>query len=306
MRELRARVYADLRAFFSARGVLEVDTPVLSAAASTDPQLEHFLTRSGESNYYLQTSPEFAMKRLLAADSGPIYQLCKCFRRAESGRRHNPEFTMLEWYRPGFAMQQLVDEVIALLRLWWPQRPLAQYRYRDLLMRYAGIDYDASSLGDLRACLRASAAGFSPLLLGGDRDDLCELILSAHIEPQLGVDGIDVVTHFPLSQSQLAETVADYGGSALRFEVYVAGLELANGYQELCDADELRRRFAHHNAQRQRLGKPPVVVDERLLAAMAEGLPQCSGVALGVDRLLMLIAGVEHIDDVLDFPWSRA
>lgn len=285
--------------------MLEVDTPILSSAASTDPLLDHLSSNNAGSDYYLQTSPEFAMKRLLAAGSGSIYQICRCFRAGESGPRHNPEFVMLEWYRIDFSMHQLIDEVTTLLQQWFPQRVVEYYDYKKLLNDRTGLCYDEASIEDIRAHLRSTSNYYSEQLLQGQRDDLFDLVFADEIEPTLGLEDIVVLSNYPASQAQYAELAAD-GVSAQRFEVYINGVELANGYQELRDPDEQITRFAQHNTLREALSKPVIEVDQRLLAALDHGLPACSGVALGVDRLLMLIAGKDRIDDVIEFSIDRA
>jgi len=269
--------------------------------------LDHLLmlSSSDQRNYYLQTSPEFAMKRLLAAGSGSIYQICRCFRAAESGRRHSPEFVMLEWYRVGFQLRQLIDELVDLLHTWWPQRAVQIHDYRRLLTERTGLDYEQTSLDDIRAYLCSSDQYYSPALLQGERDDLYDLVFSAKIEPTLGVGTISVLTNYPASQAQFAQ-LSDDGKSAHRFEVYLDGIELANGYLELLDEQQQAERFLRQNRQREELSKPIIDVDQRLLAALEHGLPACSGVALGVDRLLMLVAGQSDINGVIEFPLGRA
>lgn len=302
----RGAALARIRAFFAARGVLEVDTPQLSPVSATDPLLDSVPAqpfRDGR-DWYLQTSPEFLLKRLLAAGSGPIYQLGKCFRRGEAGPRHNPEFTMLEWYRPGFDLDALIDEVAALVAELVPGLPLARASYRDLFRQHAGLDpFSESDAG-----LQARAAALAPDADGWERDALLDLLFSAHVEPRLGHGVLQVVTDFPASQAALARTRADAQGDrvAARFELFMRGLEIANGYDELCDPVELRRRFEVDNEERKRRGLETIPLDERLLAAMAHGLPDCSGVALGVDRLLMVALGKQRIEEVIAFGADRA
>ncbi len=298
-------MYKKVREFFDRRDVLEVDTPILSLAASPDPMLDHLQCKTDQRSYYLQSSPEFAMKRLLASGSGSIYQICHCFRAAESGRRHNPEFVMLEWYRVGFQLQHLIDDLVNLLHIWWPQRPVQICDYQQLLTERTGLDYEQTRLDDVRAYLGAGEQVYSQELLQGERDDLYNLVFAAEIEPTLGTECICVLTNYPASQAQLAQ-LSDDGKHAHRFEVYLDGIELANGYQELLDWHQQAERFMHQNTQRDQLCRPRVNVDERLLAALDHGLPACSGVALGLDRLLMLLAGRDHIDDVIEFAIDRA
>jgi lysyl-tRNA synthetase class 2 len=302
----RAGLVTRIRAFLAARGVLEVETPQLAPVTATDPLLDSVPAqpfRDGR-DWFLQTSPEFAMKRLLAAGSGPIYQLGKCFRRGEEGPRHNPEFTMLEWYRPGFDLEALIAEVGELIAVAVPGLPLRRDSYRSLFAQHAGID----PFRDSDSRLRESAAGLAPDAADWDRDALLDLLFSARVEPHLGDGCLHVVTDFPASQAALARTRLDMQGDrvAARFEVFIRGLEIANGYDELCDPQELRRRFAADNAERLRRGLLPVPSDERLLAAMTQGLPDCAGVALGVDRLLMVALGKTRIDEVMAFTAERA
>ncbi len=308
VRQLRAQLYQQIRDFFAAHKVLEVDTPILSLAASTEPMLDHWQSKGcndTQHDYYLQTSPEFAMKRLLACGSGSIYQICRCFRAGELGRHHNPEFVMLEWYRIDFQLIQLIEEVVELLQLWWPQRQVQFYDYRELLLDRTGLDYEQASVADIQAYLRSSTRQYSAELLQGQRDDLYNLVFSSEIEPSLGIDSIAVLINYPVSQAQYSQLSMD-GNSAQRFEVYLNGIELANGYQELLDSAEQAERFSQHNVQREALLKPSITIDHRLLAALDHGLPVCSGVALGIDRLLMLVAEKEHIDEVVEFTLDRA
>ena len=303
----RADLLARIRRFFGTRDVLEVDTPLLCGSAVTDPALQPLLVERGSSvtsPRYLQTSPEYAMKRLLAAGSGPVFQIARAFRDGEAGARHNPEFTLLEWYRPGFDQHQLMAEVAELVVDCLGERPLQTVRYRDLFHQQLGIDPCRAPLVELEAVARDH---LDPGGLSGDRDLWLDLLMSHVIEPSLAGRGMVFVHDYPASQAALARIV-EVDGVALgqRFELYVDGVELANGYCELTDADEQRARFEADNARRREHGLPEQPIDEHLLAAMAHGLPDCSGVALGIDRLLMLLAGVDDIRRVLPFDWTRA
>jgi lysyl-tRNA synthetase class 2 len=309
----RAGVLGAIRGFFQQAGVLEVETPALSFAAGTDPALASLSTTyTGPAApqgaaLHLHTSPEFAMKRLLAAGSGPIWQLCRVFRDGERGRQHNPEFTLLEWYRPGFGLHDLMDEVAALLRGVLGDG-LAEERlsYAQAFDRALGIDPHRADVDTLRAAARdAGVAGADALDLSG-RDAWLDLLMSHCVEPHLGAAGMTFVHDFPASQAALAQVRDGDPPVAERFEVYVRGIELANGFHELADADQQRRRFAADNARRRATGLPEMPVDERLLAALAAGLPDCCGVALGVDRLVMLATGATRIDEVIAFPLERA
>ena len=304
----RARLLTGIRAFFAARGVLEVDTPLLCQAGITDPAIEPLMVTRGQSidrPRFLQTSPEYAMKRLLAAGSGPIFQVARAFRDGEAGGRHNPEFTLLEWYRPDVDYHALMDEVAALVQACLGPRPRRASSYRDLFVTTLGIDPMLATVAELEAVVR-ERIDVGPLQ--GPRDLWLDLLLSHCIEPALAREGgLVFVYDYPASQAALAALVERDGAAvARRFELYVDGVELANGYQELTDPVELRRRFEADNRRRREMGQQERGPDERLLAAMAHGLPECSGVALGVDRLLMLAEGAGSLAEVLAFDWSRA
>ncbi len=305
----RAAAPATLRNLFAERGVMEVETPILSAASITDLQLGFLSTRwhgpgTGAGRpLYLHTSPEFPMKRLLCAGYGDIYQLAKVFRDDESGRNHNPEFTMLEWYRLGFDHHQLMTEMDALLQRVLGVSGSDRLRYADAFQQQLAIDPHTTSDRELQQlCL--SRAGYRGSAL--DRDAMLQLLFAHCVEPSLGFERPCFIFDFPASQAALARVRNETPAIASRFEVYVRGLELANGFHELADANEQRRRFEADNAARVARGLPTGVIDEALLAALANGLPDCAGVALGVDRLVMLALGANHIDEVLAFPISRA
>ncbi len=305
--QARAGLLRRIRAFFDRQGVLEVDTPLLAPTTATDPHLHSLSVTLDGRQQYLQTSPEFAMKRLLAAGSGPIFQLGKVFRADESGRWHNREFTLLEWYRPGFDEHALMAEIEALVResIGQGERlgPARHVRYRDLFRDELGVDPMEASVDEL-ASLASRRIDVGDLRQ--DRDGWLQLLFSHCIEPSLR--GLVFVEQFPASQAALAQLVEDADGDAVarRFELYVDGVELANGYYELSDGDEQRRRFEQDNRQRRAVGLPEMPVDEALLAALHSGLPACAGVALGVDRLLMLQLGAGHIHEVLPFPAGGA
>lgn len=301
--QARAALLEVVRDFFKQRGVMEVDTPLLASAPVTDPAIEAYSLKQAE--LYLQTSPEYAMKRLLAAGSGPIYQICKAFRRGESGRRHNPEFTMLEWYRPGFALEDLMAEVGELLCLVLDDRPVRSYGFADLFTREFELDLFSAEHSQL-CRLAEQRHGIPAASL--DRDEAINLLFSHDIEPTLGRGEYSLVRDFPASQAALARLGRDPKGRevALRFEAFVDGVELANGYDELLDADELRARFNADLEQRRQRGQVTPPADENLLAALAHGLPECAGVALGLDRLLMLQLGAGSMSEVLAFPIDRA
>ena len=303
----RAALLTDIRGFFNAREILEVETPLLCSSGITDPSIEALLVERGASlaaPRYLQTSPEYAMKRLLSAGSGPIFQIARAFRDGEAGARHNPEFTLLEWYRPGFDQQQLMSEVAALLELCLGVLPCHRRSYRQWFIDLLGIDPMLVSVAELEAFARSR---LDPGTLSGDKDLWLDLLMSHLLEPRLAELGVCFVYDYPESQAALARVEIE-GGVAVgrRFEVYVHGLELANGYHELTDAREQRQRFERDNLRRREHGLPERPLDEHLLAALEYGLPDCSGVALGVDRLLMLATGSADIREVLAFAWERS
>lgn len=305
----RARLIGKVRAFFARRDVLEVETPVLGQGGSTDVHLVslHTLARTdkGQRRLWLQTSPEFHMKRLLAAGSGPIFQLARSFRDGEVGGRHNIEFTMLEWYRPQFTLEKLIDETATLILSLLPTfpGPLVQYRYRELFHTHLEVDPFTTSLEKLRSLAAKRAQMPAQSLADEGRETCLDLLMSVVIEPQLGQHELSVVIDYPASQAALARRHQDADGEwvASRFEVYLNGVELANGYDELVDATEQRARFAKDNAERRRLGLPEVDVDERLLAALEHGMPESAGVAVGLDRLIQLALGKARLEDVLPF-----
>jgi lysyl-tRNA synthetase class 2 len=301
----RAELNHSVRAFFLARGVLEVETPILSAHATVDRHIESFVTTDGR---WLHTSPEFAMKRLLAAGSGPIYQIARVFRQEEQGRHHNPEFTLLEWYRPGFSMHQLMDEVESLmLTLGAGEGRFERSSYRDAYAQHAGFDPFAASAAEMRAAAvdqgLVSAADFAD---EQDRDVWLDLWMSLKVGPALGRVRPQFLYDFPASQAALARIRPGAPALAERFELFWQGLELANGFHELGDAGEQRLRFEADQAWRWAQGRPLPPCDANLIAALAAGLPDCSGVALGLDRVLLLKLGLTDIAATLAFSRDRA
>ncbi|MBU3118786.1 EF-P lysine aminoacylase GenX [Acinetobacter soli] len=308
----RAQLYRTIREFFAQRNVMEVETPIVSQAGVTDVHLasvqvqRHIEGRMQQQ--YLQTSPEFAMKRLLAAGSGPIYQICKVFRDDEHGRKHNSEFTMLEWYRPGLDLRELMHETAALLNVCLAHR---FDEIRPLVLSYKHAFQDRLDINPLQATLAqlkqtAQRVGLT-LDLGDDRLAYMDLLFSHFVEPSLGFDTPIFLTDFPPEMASLAKVRLDEDGEevAARFEVYIEGLELANAYDELLDASVLRARFEADNQERDKLGLQVMPLDENLLAALAH-MPECSGIALGIDRLLMVATQNLNIEQVIAFPASRA
>jgi lysyl-tRNA synthetase class 2 len=299
---LRARLYRNIRDFFAAQKVLEVETPNLSGACVPDPNIEPFHTH-GSKPLFLHTSPELPMKRLLAAGSGAIFQITKVFRDGEVGRWHNPEFSLLEWYRPGFNQNDLIIEVDELLQTLLHCPPISRLNYCEVFEQHTSLHPLHSPLLALQDYATQSGLQDGHSL---ERDTCLQFILCHHIEPQLGHTCPTVITDFPASQAALARKRADNPQLAERFEVYVQGIELANGFYELTDPVEQRQRFERDLAKRQAQDMPTYPLDERFLAAIDAGLPDCAGVALGLDRLLMLMAGASHIHEVLAFPVDYA
>jgi len=310
----RARLLSDIRTFFSQRGVLEVETPLLCHTTGTDPQLDFFATDyrflPQPQSLFLQTSPEFAMKRLLVAGSGSIYQICKAFRNGESGRFHNPEFTLLEWYRLGFELSELMAEVGELIStLLAPRLPLKKITYHSysaLFEQITGLNPLVFSALDYQTYTQNQGLAEAGQLCGEDHALWLDFIFSHQIQPQLGVDAVCLVYDYPAFLPSLARVKATNPQVVERFEVFVAGLELGNGFFELADVAEQERRFEAEIKERQIKGLPAVKKDTYLLAALEQGLPDCSGVALGLDRLLMLLTESNSIADVLAFPVAIA
>lgn len=304
--ERRAGVIAGIRGFFAERGVLEVETPALCAHGAMDPAIASFRTVGPDGRTrWLQTSPEYAMKRLLAAGSGAIFQIARAFRAGEAGPNHNPEFTLLEWYRPHYDHHRLMGEVgdlvVSALAIPAPRRVAYARAFREL----AGVDVDRAPVETLRE--RSRAAGASERTAAGlGRDGCLDLLLSHVVQPDLSrlAGARAVFLHdYPASQAALARVArTPRGDRAERFELFVDGLELANGYHELTDPVEQRRRFESEASQRRFAGLPSMEIDERLTAALGHGLPPCAGVALGLDRLVMLALGLPRIEDAIPFP----
>lgn len=305
----RAALLRAVREFFSQRDVLEVDTPLLSRFGVTDLHLENLTTELQafpKRSLFLQTSPEYAMKRLVAAYQTSIYQLGKVFRDDLVGRHHNPEFTMLEWYRVGFTMTQLIDEVIALLQLTLGNLTVIQLSYQQAFLQTLQLDPLTSTVAEIKAKLSEYSHVAELSARENDRDTLLQLAMSVIIEPSFCPQSITVINDFPASQAALAQLCAQDTRVAKRFEVYVGGIELANGYQELTNASQQQQRFEDDNVLRQQHHKPARLADFRLIAALELGLPECAGVALGFDRLLMLQAKKDDIAQVLPFAISCA
>ena len=282
----------------------------MSSAAVTDPHIESYAidVPQGDKPRYLHTSPEFAMKRLLAAGYGSIYQICKVFRQGEAGRQHNPEFTMLEWYRLDFDHHRLMDEVDSLLRqLLEGSLKLGEtlrLTYRDAFVQYVGLDPHTASTEQLQA--KARERGIEVTGLNDiDKDPWLDLLMTHLVEPNLPDDRPVFIYDYPASQAALARIRQDEPPVAERFELYLSGMELANGFHELTDGEEQRQRFVTDNRARVTAGLASMPIDEHFLAALEAGLPSCAGVALGLDRVLMLAVGAESISKVLAFDFEQ-
>ncbi|MCS7304106.1 MAG: EF-P lysine aminoacylase EpmA [Thermoguttaceae bacterium] len=312
---LRAELFARIRAFFTEEGFLEVDTPLLSADTVVDRHIDPLAVEvPGWGRRWLQTSPEFCMKRLLAAFGGPsspvssgqlaIYQICHVFRAEEFGPLHNPEFTMVEWYRVGQSMEEGMDFLSRLTDRLLGRGPVQKITYAEAFQRWVGLNPHNASAAELQAAVRAAGICPPESLRLDDRDGWLDLLLSFCVQPKL--QGVWIVYDYPASQAALARIRPGPPPVAERFELFVDGLELANGYHELCDPEELRQRNRRTNQLRQADGKSPLPEESRLLAAMEAGLPPSVGVALGFDRLVMIAAGAKTLADVLPFPFDRA
>ncbi|AOU97607.1 EF-P lysine aminoacylase GenX [Acidihalobacter yilgarnensis] len=305
----RAQMLAAVRDYFATHVAMEVETPALSVGATTDPMIESFAVLDGAAKRYLQTSPEFPMKRLLAAGSGDIYQICRVFRAEEQGRFHNPEFTLLEWYRLGWDDARLADEVVALIRAvadalaLAPDFEVARLSYAQAFEARLGLDPHRAEVAEL--VVAASDAGVCP---EGDlsRDGWLDLLMGVVVAPGFPSNRLTVVGDYPASQAALARIRAGDPPVAARFEVFAGGLELANGFHELTDADEQARRFDEDVRRRVATDAPRRPPDRRLIDALAAGLPDCAGVALGLDRLLLWLTGRSRLSEVVAFAWDRA
>ncbi len=302
----RAQLLSTIRSFFAAGDVLEVDTPTLSHHGVTDRYMRSMTADVGFSaeNGFLQTSPEYAMKRLLAAGYGSIYQICKAFRQDEVGNRHNPEFTMLEWYRLGFDHFQLMDEIFELVTEVLGPKQRQDLTYQQAFIDYLGIDPLSIKDDELEQFARSNLGSLPEDL---ERDDYLSLLFEDKIEPQLGQQGVvSFIYDYPASQAALARISEADSRVAHRFELYIDGIELANGFYELADSAQQLERFEADNEWRSNNGLPDMTIDQRFIAALEHGLPECSGVALGLDRLLMIKLNTKDIQNVIAFPWDRA
>lgn len=304
----RAQMFAKVRAFFSERNVMEVDVPIMGRGAPIDAHIDvmAIALKAGEHGF-LHTSPEYAMKRLLSLGSGDIYQMSHVFRDGEFGRLHNPEFTMVEWYRVGMTYDTLIEETLDFIRLFLGKIPSYSISYRDAFRQFASIDYVTATPAALVACAHQHKVHLPPDAIHWDKDTLLNFLIGFIVEPHLGKESLTVLRDYPATQSALAQTsIREDEAIAERFEIYFRGVELANGFHELSDPEEQRRRFEEENQHRLRLGKNTLPVDENFLKALHHGLPDCCGVAVGFDRLMLLRHGKDNLDSILPFNWAHA
>jgi lysyl-tRNA synthetase class 2 len=310
--QLRAKLLARVRQYFAERDVLEVETPLLGHAIGTDPQLAFFTTQyhflPEQQTLFMQTSPEFAMKRLLAANSGSIYQICKAFRNGESGRFHNPEFSILEWYRVGFNLCQLMDDCADLLAYMFDGKPISVERlsYPGLFQRYTGLNALEFSFDDYCHYVQQEKLSEAIDICQQDHATWLDFIFSHRVQPNLGHEVIHMVYDYPACFSSLARLNPNNHQVLERVELFINGVELGNGYYELSNAKEQSHRFDHEMLLRKQNNLPEPVKDLRLIEALSTGLPDCSGMAIGLDRLLMVLADMESIDQVIAFPVNIA
>jgi elongation factor P--(R)-beta-lysine ligase len=303
----RSAMFAVARQFFYSRGVIEVDCPLITAAASIDAHIDLIPTEHPAGKRYLHSSPEYGMKRLLAEGLGDIFQLAHVFRQEEMGPKHNPEFMMAEWYRQGIVFEEMIDETLDFIRLFLGDIPSRVMSYQEAFKCYAGIDPFQSTPKELLELLYRHKLPLYENVETESKDNLLNLVLGMLIEPQLGQNELVALAYYPATQAALAKTrTRPEGHVAERFEVYYKGIELCNGYHELADAAEQRQRLLESNAQRIELGKEALPIDEFLLAALEKGLPDCCGVAVGVDRLMMLRHNQPSIGSIMAFDWTVA
>ena len=306
----RAELLDRARNFFKEHNSLEVDTPSLSQSTTPDPNIESFITFYNNQQYYLHTSPEFPMKRLLAVGSGAIYQICKVFRQAEAGRNHNPEFTMIEWYQPDMQYHKLMQQVDALVRCLLQDKLSLEdtqfFSYKDIFLNLIGINPHTANESDLYTVIEKNKIQLYQSDTSLTKDALLDLIMTHLIQPALPKNAPIFIYDYPATQAALANIRKEKINLAERFELFINGVELANGYQELLDAEEQQQRFENENSARANSGMESIPIDGNLIAALRHGLPMVSGVALGLDRVLMLATGVTSINDVIAFTFDKA
>ncbi|NOQ88966.1 MAG: EF-P lysine aminoacylase GenX [Gammaproteobacteria bacterium] len=308
----RALMLRNIRAFFDARAVIEVETPLLSHYSTTDPHLDSLRSSFREQTCYLNTSPEYAMKRLLADHQQAIYQICKAFRDDELGPNHNPEFTMLEWYRPGYSMSQLMDELAELVKTLFEGATIKpgfeRLSYQQAFERTTGFDpHQTTSSECYQFAVNNNVEVPQGLTAADDVNDWLDWLLTQRVLPAFKKEGFTFLYDYPAAQCALAKIENNAGQVAVakRFELFFGEVELANGFLELTDADEQLRRFQLENQRRKQAGKELADIDENFIAALSHGLPACSGVAVGLDRMLMVLSQSESIDQVLSFSWNN-
>jgi len=310
--QLRAKLLHEIRAYFYVNNVLEVETPLLCQSTGTDPYLEYFTSHYSilGQDYYLQSSPEFAMKRLLAASTGSIYQITKAFRNGESGRYHNPEFTILEWYRVGFDLQQLMDDVARLLIPFLPPERFAEkaehIAYADAFKNHTGLTALQFDVAEYQACAQSLGFPEASHLCALDHAAWLDFLFSHVVQQHLGQTSLCMVFDYPACLPSLARLKLDDSLVVERVELFIQGIEIGNGFFELTDVAEQIRRFDQNIMDRKNNGSAEIDKDERFLAALQSGLPDCSGIAIGIDRLLMIISQKSTIDEVLAFTIENA
>ncbi len=303
----RAHILQRIRIFFVERELTEVETPIFSHFAGTEPNLNAVTAdlklRGKSCEGFLQTSPEYAMKRLLSAGMGDCFQISRVFRADEQGRFHNPEFSLLEWYRLNFDDRKLLEEVEQFLHEILNCGAAEYCEYQQLFVKFLEIDPLKATFKELQNCTK-KVMEYPPEL--DSKDDYLQLLFSACIEPKIGFERPCFVTDYPASQASLARINADNPQLSCRFEVFFKGIELGNGFYELNDAEEQQQRFVEENKRRQKMGIETMEIDTRLIEALQHGLPDCSGIAIGIDRLVMLATDAKHINEVMAFPVDRA
>lgn len=303
----RSAMLAAARQFFYSKDMLEVDCPLITQAASVDAHIDLIPTRHPNGQRFLHSSPEYGMKRLLVEGIGDIFQLAHVFRQEEIGAKHNPEFMMAEWYRLNISFEEMIAETLDFTRLFLGNLPSHVLSYREAFMQYAHVDPFNSTSEELLSILKEAGPPLYASIEGESKDNLLNLILGMLVEPHLGQEGLIALAYYPATQAALAKTRQfPEGLVAERFEIYYKGMELANGYHELADAVEQRKRLKEANHERVNLGKESLPIDEHFLEALERGLPECCGVAVGVDRLMMLRHHKTRIADVIAFGWNEA
>ncbi|RIY32900.1 hypothetical protein CKF54_03885 [Psittacicella hinzii] len=299
----RHQILKKIRQFFDDKGLIEVETPILAQAAVTDVHLDSFSTDYFGKKYFLNTSPEFHMKRLLAGGAGPIYQICKCFRLEPTSRKHNPEFTMLEWYQPNYTLQRLLDEVEELFKVFFDFDLMERYTYDFIFQKYLGVSPLVANHKDLAEQAKKLGLHNAEKF---DRDTILEFLFSTCIEPYLGKDAPVAIYNYPASQAALAQITAEDPRTAQRAEVFYKGIELANGFYELTSWEQQKQRFQSDLYQRSTNNQEKIEFDQKFLAALKHGMPQSSGIALGLDRFIMLVMQKNSIAEVMSFTVESA